>query len=353
LINLVGNALKFTERGEVVVTVEVVERKADAVRLRLAVRNTGIGMGPETMVRLFQPFTQAHTSTTRRFGGTGLGLAICRHIVETMGGRIGVRSEPGVGSTFHFEAVFGLAGDAVQVRRRPGGAQAASLAPIRGARVLLVEDNAINQQVAKELLTQAGLHVTVAGDGAQALQRLEAESFDVVLMDLQMPVMDGYTAVRRLRENPRWHDLPVLAMTANVMAEDRARVAAAGMNAHLGKPIVQADLHGALLRWVPPRRDTEPGVAMAASSDGSAGSSGSSGSAGAAEAGLADPAPEEMAAVPTAGLPETLDGIDLPRALAGVGGHVTLLRRLLAELHTDHAKDAAALRQALAMGRRD
>ena len=252
LLNLGNNALKFTERGRVTVAVALVERTPERATLRFEVRDTGIGMTAQACERLFQPFTQADASTSRRYGGTGLGLAICRHLVERMGGTIGVDSQPGQGSSFHFTLPFGL-----QPQGSPaapsGGRQDARQNPragLAGTRVLLVEDNVLNQELACDLLEGAGIEVAVAADGRQALDALERERYDAVLMDCQMPVMDGYEATRALRQRAELKDLPVIAMTANAMAGDREKVIAAGMNDHVAKPIHVDELFAALARWV-------------------------------------------------------------------------------------------------------
>ncbi len=396
LLNLGNNAVKFTERGEIVVKVEELERDAAQVLLRFEVRDSGIGIDAEQQRRLFQPFSQADSSTSRRYGGTGLGLAISRHLVQMMGGEIGVDSRPGHGSRFHFTARFGLrapqpadddagriarlrglrvliaddheiarellvqmtrgfgmqptaVGDgaaALQaiaqaderdqpfqlllldwkmpaldglecmarlshtalrhpppvvlmltafsrdevVRRLSAGqiAAAATLskpvtpstlldtclgvlhlpglhtrraerrdealsahrASLAGARILLVEDNPINQELASDLLTRAGVTLGTADNGEQALAALAREPFDLVLMDCQMPVMDGYTATQMLRRQPQWRELPVIAMTANAMVGDREKVLAAGMNDHIAKPIKVDELFATLARWI-------------------------------------------------------------------------------------------------------
>jgi signal transduction histidine kinase/DNA-binding response OmpR family regulator/ligand-binding sensor domain-containing protein/HPt (histidine-containing phosphotransfer) domain-containing protein len=395
LLNLSNNAVKFTERGEVTVAVAETAREGQSVTLRFEVRDTGIGLAPEARARLFQPFSQADASTSRRYGGTGLGLAICRHLVERMGGEIGVDSETGRGSCFHFSVPFGLQPEAppalqdaelhgmrvlvvddhpvarellctlatafgLQAEtaadgaaalnvvaqadaedrpfrlllldwRMPGldgigclerlghaagrhappavlmvtafgrdeaerqlaarGLRVAGLLPkpvtpsglldacanalgrpragpsrneqrqellqtrqagLAGARILLVEDNPINQELARELLNRAGIVVNIAGDGKEALAILGRERFDAVLMDCQMPVMDGYEATHALRQRPELQDLPVIAMTANAMAGDRQKVLQAGMNDHVAKPIRVDDLFATLARWVHP-----------------------------------------------------------------------------------------------------
>ena len=405
LLNLGNNAVKFTEHGEVLVSIEVVDRDNTSVQLRFEVRDTGIGMNAEQLRRLFQPFSQADASTNRRYGGTGLGLAISRHLVHMMGGEIVVDSEPGRGSRFHFSLRLGLqsaeatapppalcheglrgarvliaddnacardvltgmatalglavdtAADGQDALRRVALADEhnqpyrlllldwqmpvmdglecarqlsqrasrhstpavlmltafsrdevlrrldqqhlavgalltkpitpstlfdacvaalgmASFRPTRtarreealqghrtqlsGARVLLVEDNAINRELALDLLSQAGIVVGVACDGREALEILARESFDCVLMDCQMPVMDGYAATRALRQQPHLKKLPVIAMTANAMVGDREKVLAAGMNDHIAKPIKVDEAFATIARWVRPGAQPDP-----------------------------------------------------------------------------------------------
>jgi signal transduction histidine kinase/DNA-binding response OmpR family regulator len=395
LLNLVNNAVKFTERGEIVVSVKVQERSVESVELRFEIRDTGIGISPGQAQKLFSAFVQADSSTTRNFGGTGLGLSISRKLVEMMGGRIWVESEPGQGSRFIFTARFTLDERHVQpvpidapalrhlrvlvvddnatareillemvhslkmlgvavadaaaalaeleraelhglpyqivlmdwlmedvdgveaIRRirastriartpaiimvtaysrddllsRAGDIQLSGIlekpvsastmldaiasavgiesqqparmasahlsydeavAQLQGRRVLLVEDNEINQELALDILGRAGVIAEVAGDGAQALVKLEQADYDAVLMDCQMPVMDGYEATRRLRQQSRLAALPVLAMTANAMVGDRERCLAAGMNDHISKPIDVDQLAIMLARWIKP-----------------------------------------------------------------------------------------------------
>ncbi len=404
LLNLGSNAVKFTERGEVMVSVEVVERSADSGLLRFGVRDTGQGIPPEQRERLFQSFTQGDTSMARRFGGTGLGLVICQRLVDLMGGTIGVDSVPGQGSHFHFTARFGIGPEAapaagsvvdlaglrllvvddhagaraglfemarsltLQPDIASGGAQALQLAeqalarglpyemvlidwkmpgmdglqcaralsrlggerpptilmtaaigredllqrateaglevgvlikpvtpstlfdafatalsrdPAReiraarrprnaeehssrlaGRRVLLVEDNQINQELAVDLLAGVGAHVEVVDNGRKAIDALTRASFDVVLMDCQMPVMDGYEATREIRRHARWAALPIIAMTANAMAGDRERTLASGMNDHIAKPIEVDTMFETIARWLAPVM--LPGAAAAA-----------------------------------------------------------------------------------------
>jgi PAS domain S-box-containing protein len=396
LVNLGSNAVKFTDKGEVVVSIEELNRTDDTVRLRFSVKDTGVGMTEAQQQRLFRAFEQADSSTSRRYGGTGLGLAISRYLVGQMGGEIEVQSAPGQGSTFRFTAQFGLQPDtgvSAEVRSRmavlrgvrvlvvddnasarqilcdmarslglvadsavdgwdalraitlatqagtpfdlvaldwhmPGmdgiecarqiltsavqpkpalmvasasgrdevlqrlaerelkvndvlvkpitpstlfdacalalgygvdsstraqtrdAGQAIAAPALIGARVLLVEDNAINQELALELLTSAGADVTIAADGQQALDQLAAQNFDVVLLDCQMPVMDGYEAARAIRAEPRWNELPVIAMTANAMAGDREKALESGMNDHIVKPLDVDAMFATISRWL-------------------------------------------------------------------------------------------------------
>jgi len=411
LINLGNNAVKFTERGEVIIGVKVLELDAGSVRLGFEVRDTGIGITPEQQQRLFKPFSQADSSTSRQFGGTGLGLVISHHLVRMMDGELGLDSAPGRGSRFYFSASFGIGpadAEAASSNRglhgkqvlvvddndtarevivhmatslgmRASGAKggyeaiqavlaaeardqpfdlllldwkmpgmngvdcarsmarlslsqlpptvlmltvfsrdeltrrlaverlavAATLikpvtpstlldaslqaigqprqhslrgelreeelqghrAALAGAHVLLVEDNPINQELARDLLGRAQIVVQVANNGREAINMLSRERFDAVLMDCQMPVMDGYAATRELRGDPTWRDLPIIAMTANAMVGDREKVLAAGMNDHIAKPINVAEMFATLARWVRPEASTSkgfPGIESAA-----------------------------------------------------------------------------------------
>ena len=451
LLNYANNAVKFTEKGEIIIAVRASERTETDVLLHFRVQDTGIGLTPEQASRLFQSFSQADTSTTRKFGGTGLGLAISKKLAELMGGEVGVESEYGKGSTFWFSARLGvgsvvhrellpnpdlrgrralvvddsdharavivdmLAGmtflvseaasgaaaveeviraagaghpydvvyldwrmpgmDGMETARRIrslglasspmflmvtaygreevlkeaegagiesvlvkpvsasilfdttmgvlGGRRAALRAPaddvatadhrlaaVRGARILLVEDNDINQQVARELLEDSGLVVDVADNGLIALEQVQRNSYDVVFMDMQMPVMDGVTATREIRKLPGLAGLPIVAMTANAMEQDRRRCMDAGMNDFLVKPIDPAELTGILLRWARSRRVH----------------------AGAASRPVA-PGPA-AAAAPANDLPSGIDGLDtalgLSRMLGKKSLYVAMLRRYVA-----------------------
>ena len=464
LINLVNNAVKFTERGEVLVTVALEERLADRVKVRFSVLDTGIGMTPEQSARLFQAFAQADTSTTRKYGGTGLGLSISKRLVEMMGGAIWAESQPGIGSTFHFTAWFGigseekrkrfipdLAGiralvvdDNAQAREiltdalrvfalraesvssgedavreiasadsqdpyrlvlmdwhMPGmdgleasriikadgrlqhipkivmvtafgredvrtqaeeiGIESYLLKPVNssllydtlvdlfgvggledrrsrvkkddspvhdatGIRILLVEDNEMNQQVATELLESAGAVVTVANHGGEAVKILtegsQAPPFDVVFMDLQMPEMDGFTASRLLRRDPRLQNFPIIAMTAHALVEERQRCLDAGMNDHVSKPIDPDVLFSTLMRWAKPR----PRQATESQ---------------------APPIPARTTPANTAGeLPEIV-GINLDDGLKRVAGNRRLYRDLLGQFVAKQANAALRISAAL------
>ena len=256
LINLVSNAIKFTAAGSIDVHLGVGERLADGrLRLVCSVRDTGIGIPPEHQEGLFSPFTQADSSITRRFGGTGLGLAICRQLVELMDGEISLDSAPGQGSSFRFTVALAepAAGSSGASSEKPGDARNESALPQwHGEHVLVVEDIAINRTIAVALLQRIGLSVAVATNGQEALDMLADEAFALVLMDIQMPVMDGLTATRAIRANPVWQQLPIIAMTAHATSEDQEQTAAAGMNAHLTKPIVPRLLYATISQWLPP-----------------------------------------------------------------------------------------------------
>ena len=458
LINLVNNAIKFTERGEVLVSAGIDEMSAGRVKMKFSVRDSGIGMTPEQTARLFQAFSQADTSTTRKFGGTGLGLSISKRLVEMMGGTIWVESVPGTGSTFYFTAWFGVGsagperkrfipdlagirvlvvddnpqareilGDALRgfalrvdsvssgedatrelvaadsqdpfalvmmdwhmpgmdgleasrIIKRGGrlkkiprvvmvtafgredirteaeeiGVDGYLLKPVNtsllfdtlmdlfgtpdaetmgarvsrdeartddasGLRILLVEDNEMNQQVATELLESAGATVTIANHGGEAVKKLKEgpNLFDVVLMDLQMPEMDGYTATRLLRADPRFQRLPIIAMTAHALVEERQRCLEAGMNDHVTKPIEPDALFAALKRW------TKPAVTVAA------------------------PAPHAAAPAPANVVVPVIEGIDTDGALRRLAGNKRLFRSLLEQFVAKQADAAAQIGAAL------
>jgi PAS domain S-box-containing protein len=252
LLNYVNNAIKFTERGEVVVRARLVDQDEASVLLRFDVQDTGIGIEDEVMPRLFTAFEQADPSATRRTGGTGLGLAITRRLAELMGGEAGATSRHGAGSTFWFTAR--LRRDASATGASPpepvSDAEAALWRRHRGARVLLAEDNPVNAEVAQTLLEAAGLVVDVAPDGQVAVDMALQRAYRLVLMDMQMPGLDGLGASRMIREHHAVGALPIIAMTANVFVEDRVQCRAAGMNDFVSKPVDPTVLYRLLLRWL-------------------------------------------------------------------------------------------------------
>ncbi|MBL6749679.1 MAG: response regulator [Nevskia sp.] len=273
LVNLCGNAVKFTEAGHIVVRVRQAETVGPERLVRFEVADSGIGMTPEQIARLFRPFEQADASTTRKYGGTGLGLSIARRLSEMMGGQIGVESAPGSGSTFWFTVRLGLGAPA---EPRAAAAQPGTAVPdFAGARILLVEDNDVNREVAQEILAQTGAHIEPARNGREAIDRIAAMSFDAVLMDIQMPVMDGAEATRRLRLDPALRELPIIALTASTMTGDREKFLACGMNDYVVKPINVQNLFAVLRRWIKPRAAAaapapEPPVRAAAPAGGEA-----------------------------------------------------------------------------------
>ncbi|HDY81786.1 MAG TPA: transporter substrate-binding domain-containing protein, partial [Halieaceae bacterium] len=460
LINLVSNAVKFTDKGEILVYIDLLEESEEQVTLCVAVKDSGIGMTEEQQANLFQSFSQADTSTTRKYGGTGLGLTISKQLVEKMGGEISVESEAGVGSTFKFTATFGIGensqeqnfavvpdlqnlrvavaddseisrdilrtylesfsfkvdtaagaeelfqliegaenpyrllvvdwlmpgmtgldvaeriktrsepetapriimvsahsggevmnkpgaehvdrflpkpvnpsdlfdavvdalGVQVEKRQRSGSAELdmEALRPVQGANILLVEDNEINQQVASEILQQAHFNVEIANHGQEAIDKLEPGRYDCVLMDIQMPVMDGYTATRKIREDGRFGNIPILAMTANATLEDQERCITAGMDDHIAKPIRPQLLFATLLKWIEHGERDLPELAH--TQDGNE------------EAELSVP---------------ELPGIDTELGLFQVGGNVSLYMKLLTKFTDNQANSINEIRAAVDHG---
>ncbi|MCW5205525.1 cache domain-containing protein [Desulfobulbus sp. F5] len=252
LYNLIGNAIKFTESGEIVISAAVQQRGWEKVSVRFAVADTGIGIPAAKIPLLFESFTQADSSTARKYGGTGLGLTICKQLVSLMGGDLSVESEVGVGSVFAFSLELTLPSEkTIQYGKALDADETATaLRRIRHARILLVEDNLINQQVAQELLAKAELQVETVSNGAEAVAAVAARDFDAVLMDIQMPVMDGYEATRKIRQELGKTNLPILAMTAHAVSEERDKCFRMGMDDHIAKPINRASLFAALSRWI-------------------------------------------------------------------------------------------------------
>ncbi|MET3131461.1 signal transduction histidine kinase/ligand-binding sensor domain-containing protein/CheY-like chemotaxis protein [Oxalobacteraceae bacterium GrIS 1.11] len=310
--NLVSNAVKFTEHGDIVVRGELLEAVGNQVKLKFSVRDNGIGMTAPQRDRLFHAFTQADDSISRKYGGTGLGLSICKTLIELMGGSIWAESAPGIGSTFHFTAWFGLDAGVARPARPP-----ARHYRFDGLRVLLAEDNVVNQQIAEELMSIAGISVTVAGDGAQAVEKLRAgPPFDVVLMDLQMPETDGYAATAAIRADPALRHLPIIAMTAYAMNEERQRCLDAGMNDHIAKPIDPDLLFDILARWGGRQECAEPTMVP----------------------------PGDTAALPA------VAGLDTAAALRRLGGNHAFYRKVLARFKADQAGLSERIGALLAAG---
>jgi PAS domain S-box-containing protein len=263
LINYVNNAIKFSEQGSIDVSVRQLLLDEAACLLRFEVRDHGIGLSEAEQGKLFQAFQQADSAITREYGGTGLGLAICKQLAQLMGGEVGVSSTPGAGSTFWFTARLGISPHGVPDLISEVNAAAAALLDsarstaamqaLKDARILLVEDNTFNQQIALEMLEEAGSSVCLANNGAEALDLLHQAEFDCVLMDVQMPLMDGLEATRRIRADPALATTRVLAMTATATKDDRERCLQAGMDDFIAKPIQPALMYQKIASWLPPR----------------------------------------------------------------------------------------------------
>ena len=252
LLNLTGNALKFTTQGSVSIRVQISEERPADLLLRFDVSDTGIGISPEDQKRLFTAFEQANGSTTRQYGGTGLGLAICKRLAQMMGGSIGIESDPGVGSNFWFTVRLSKSTQPLAVSILPSTAAAETRIKQRynGARVLLAEDEPINQEVSRGLLEEVGLVVDLAADGLLAVDMAKATNYALILMDMQMPLLDGVDACKAIRLCPGRENTPILAMTANAFEEDRQRCFEAGMNDHIAKPVDPDLLFETLFKWL-------------------------------------------------------------------------------------------------------
>ena len=254
--NLLSNALKFTERGWVSLRLSGVGESAGTRQMSIAVSDTGAGIEAEKLTAIFEKFTQADGSITRKYGGTGLGLAISKRLVEMQNGQVHVESTVGKGSTFTVTLPWEPVAAPIAPYSAPEAAREVAKLPSR-INVLVVEDNLVNQKVVLAILRKKGYHIDVANDGREALARLEgsADGYNVVLMDVQMPVLDGLETTRIIRTNPRWNGLPIIAMTAHAMNEDRERCLQAGMNSYVSKPVQPAHLISVieklLQEWTP------------------------------------------------------------------------------------------------------
>jgi two-component system sensor histidine kinase/response regulator len=327
LLNYVGNAIKFTEHGGIAIRIELLEQRQDALLLRFEVRDTGIGIPPEQMGRLFETFSQADVSTTRKYGGIGLGLAITRRLASMMGGTAGAESVAGEGSCFWFTARLTRSHEAPQATPKAGAmAILASLTQAcAGAHVLLVEDNPVNRDVATELLKNVNLVIESAENGRIAVDKVRAGAYDLVLMDMQMPEMDGIEATRAIRAIPGKAQLPILAMTANAFQEDKEACAAAGMNDFVAKPVVPAELYAVLLKWLP--RQAAPAAASLALSP------------------ALPPAPQTGNLLARLAL---APGMDVSAGIEHLCGKETTYLRLLQQMATSHRDDAERISDCLA-----
>jgi len=328
LLNLASNAVKFTERGRIAIRALLLDAQGDTLQVRFEVEDSGIGLSPEQQARLFQNFQQADSSTSRKYGGTGLGLSLSKRLIEMMGGEVGVRSTAGEGSTFWFTVALQRGHGPMPKMTDVESTQAAELRlreGHRGARILLAEDNPINTEVVSQIIHAAGLDIIAARNGRDALEMASQDSFDLILMDMQMPVMDGVEATQAIRCLPAHAHTPILALTANAFAEDRHACLEAGMNDVLTKPVEPATLYEALARWLPP-------------------------GSGAPVVVVAPPAPSSTATELDA--LRRNPGVDVERGLLFLGGKADKYLKLLKHFVQTHNDDMTALTARIAAGDR-
>ncbi|MBF0187386.1 MAG: response regulator [Magnetococcales bacterium] len=333
LANLTSNALKFTEEGSIRISIKPVHLlSSSSVRLGFHVHDSGIGISEEDQAKLFQPFTQADSSTTRVYGGTGLGLSICYRLVHMMGGKISVKSQLGEGSCFSFQIDVRMANaQEMAESARVNEMQGQAVPHFENAAVLLVEDNRTNQQVAQELLEGSGLTVGVAENGLAAIEMNNAGSYDLILMDLQMPEMDGYQATAEIRKEPRFSSQPILAMTAHAMVEDRERCLAAGMNDYISKPIDPYHLYQTLEKWLR-HKLVDDAIAVSEDND---------------SALKSDQTRSRNSAFDDSEQEIEISGVDVISGLARIRNNRQLYQKLFIEFLQDHAEDCSLIQQAI------
>ena len=315
LINLLSNAVKFTEKGSVEAEAKLLACREGEARIFFSVSDTGIGLTQGQMQKIFNSFSQGDASTTREYGGTGLGLAISRRLVRMMGGDIEVKSEAGRGSRFFFTLTFEMPSCTLQKETLPSIAKTVlELPSFEGVKILVVEDNLQNQELATEFLHRVGALTSVAQNGKEALEKVASEKFDCILMDCQMPVMDGYEATRKIKADARFASIPVIAMTANALSDDEGRCLAAGMDDYIAKPIDVTLFYATLQKWIAINEDATP--------------------------------KKRSIAFEGESLP-AIDGLEMDEALVRMGGDGNLLRRQLQRFATSQKDFFQRVRNAL------